>query len=84
MNGVLHCRVRYSQLLGLHEQVGSHPWCQRVLLLTGRPPLPWPARCLRVLPGSQSVRLRAGTRCPQGRLGFIICSGHPVLLCDGG
>lgn len=22
MNGVLHCRVRYSQLLGLHEQVG--------------------------------------------------------------
>lgn len=25
VNGVLHCRVRYSQLLGLHEQVGSHP-----------------------------------------------------------
>lgn len=23
VNGVLHCRVRYSQLLGLHEQVGS-------------------------------------------------------------
>lgn len=22
VNGVLHCRVRYSQLLGLHEQVG--------------------------------------------------------------
>uniref|UniRef100_A0AAQ5YYR0 PX domain-containing protein n=1 Tax=Amphiprion ocellaris TaxID=80972 RepID=A0AAQ5YYR0_AMPOC len=21
VNGVLHCRVRYSQLLGLHEQV---------------------------------------------------------------
>lgn len=25
MNGVLHCRVRYSQLLGLHEQVGPAP-----------------------------------------------------------
>ncbi|NWY07693.1 SNX17 protein, partial [Nothoprocta ornata] len=23
VNGVLHCRVRYSQLLGLHEQVGA-------------------------------------------------------------
>uniref|UniRef100_A0A8C3U5F3 Sorting nexin-17 n=1 Tax=Catharus ustulatus TaxID=91951 RepID=A0A8C3U5F3_CATUS len=23
VNGVLHCRVRYSQLLGLHEQVGT-------------------------------------------------------------
>ncbi|KAI2522803.1 SNX17 isoform 4 [Pan troglodytes] len=25
VNGVLHCRVRYSQLLGLHEQVGLAP-----------------------------------------------------------
>lgn len=24
VNGVLHCRVRYSQLLGLHEQVRAH------------------------------------------------------------
>lgn len=24
VNGVLHCRVRYSQLLGLHEQVNHH------------------------------------------------------------
>lgn len=25
VNGVLHCRVRYSQLLGLHEQV-TNSW----------------------------------------------------------
>lgn len=25
VNGVLHCRVRYSQLLGLHEQVSLNP-----------------------------------------------------------
>uniref|UniRef100_A0A3B5LFU6 PX domain-containing protein n=1 Tax=Xiphophorus couchianus TaxID=32473 RepID=A0A3B5LFU6_9TELE len=25
VNGVLHCRVRYSQLLGLHEQVRLLP-----------------------------------------------------------
>ena len=39
VNGVLHCRVRYSQLLGLHEQVGSRPQRRWELLPTG-PPLP--------------------------------------------
>lgn len=29
VNGVLHCRVRYSQLLGLHEQVGLAPRYRR-------------------------------------------------------
>lgn len=29
VNGVLHCRVRYSQLLGLHEQVGLAPRFRR-------------------------------------------------------
>lgn len=41
VNGVLHCRVRYSQLLGLHEQVGlpsKHSVCLCARVWHSKPP----------------------------------------------
>lgn len=70
VNGVLHCRVRYSQLLGLHEQVRLQP-SQKIKNIAGsvrRPRRDWSARegcrspfqCRHVHPGLSLVFVPCG------------------------